>query len=528
MRPYFWVMAGCGTALLLALASPASAADKIVARWNAAEPETLDPQRSTSASDDQVEQDLFEGLTRATVDGKILPGIADSWTVSPDGLTYSFHLRGDAKWSNGDPVTSADFLYSFRRLVTPETGAAYIDPLQNVINAEAIVAGKVADPAALGVEAPSPSSLVLHLVRPEHSLLLLLSGRATYPLPRATIEKFGHEWTRPGNIVGDGPFTLRSWVPHDQIVLDKSQTYYGKDEIKIDAVRHIVVDNESTGFLRWQAGELDIAQPPAKEIPTLDARFGARVHHGRSRSVSYASINMGRAPLGTDHRLREAMNLAIDREVLVTKVLTRGEKPAYSFVPPVMSDYTPQRLPFQEMSMADRVARAKQLMAEAGYGPDHPLAIEVTFSTNEEVRTLAAALQQMWAPIGIKATLTNEEFQVYMETINHKAHQVGLLNFVDDIDDAEQFLHIYRTNGGDFNDAGFADKEFDADLAAAAGTVDPVARRAALEAAERRLMAEMPVLPLSYGTTTMLVSDRIQGWIDNDAGTASRYLSIKD
>ncbi|HVJ51016.1 MAG TPA: peptide ABC transporter substrate-binding protein [Aliidongia sp.] len=522
-----WAKAACGIALLLP-AAPASAADKILARWNASEPETLDPQFTTSASDGQVEQDLFEGLTRLTTDKKAIPGIAESWTVSPDGLTYSFHLRADAKWSNGEPVTSADFLYTFRRLVDPKTAAADFDPVQGVVNAAEIIAGKIADPAALGVEAPTPASFVIHLKRPDLALLQKLADRVVYPLPQAVIAKFGGEWTRPGNIVTDGPFTLRSWVPHDQIVLDKSQTYYDKAGIALDEVRHIVVDNENTGFLRWQAGELDVTRPPAKEIPTLGARFGAKVHRGPSRSVNYVMVNMGRSPLGTDHRLREAMNLAIDREVINTKVVPRGQQSAYSFVPPVIDGYTPQELSFKQMTMAERVARAKELMAEAGYGPDHPLAVEVTYFTNDEARTIIAAIQQMWAQIGVKATLTNEEFQVYMATLNHKTHQVGMIGFNIGFDDAAQFLRIYRSNAGDLNDAGFADKEYDADLGKADQALDPETRRAALEAAERRLMTEMPVFPLSYGNETMLVSNRVQGWVDNDRYTESRYLSIKE
>jgi oligopeptide transport system substrate-binding protein len=525
MGSSFWAKAACGIAFCLGLGGTATADDKIVARYNQAEPETLDYQLTTGLPDLQVEQDLFEGLTRFSREQTVLPGIALRWDVSSDGLTYTFHLRSGATWSNGDPVTAADFLYAFRRLVDPKTAASDIDPVRSIVNAEAINAGKITDLTALGVAAPDPSTLVITLAHPD--LVLPEKLARTYPLPRAAIERLGNEWTRPGKMVSNGPFTLRSWVPHDQIVLDKSQTYYGRDEIKIDTVRHVVVDNDNTGFLSWQTGELDVARPPTKELATLKARFGDRLHRGAVRGVQYVMVNMGQAPLGTDQRLREALNLAIDREALVTKILPRGEEAAYSYVPPVIANYTPQRLSFEAMKMPDRIARAKQLLADAGYGPDHPLALEITYATNDDTRTVMSAIRQMWTGIGVQVTLTNEEFQVYLETLNHKTHQVGAIGLFIAFDDADQFLRIYRSDSGDLNDAGFANPDYDTLIKRAETAVDLSARRAALEQAERLLMAEMPVFPLRYEVSNTLVNDRIVGWVDNDLTPESRFLSIK-
>ncbi len=519
---------GMAAALLLLGAAPAAAADRIIARWNGAEPETLDPQLSTGAPDGQVEQDLFEGLTRFSPDKKAIPGIADHWDISADGLTYTFHLRPDAKWSNGEPVTSADFLYSFRRLVDPKTASSDIDPIRAIVNAAEINAGKITDPAALGVAAPDPADLVFTLKHPDLAFLQELASRAAYPLPRPVVEANGGGWTRPDKIVTNGPFTLQSWVPHDQIVLRKNELYYGRDAIKLDEIRHVVVDDDKTAFLRWRAGELDITRAPTKGLAQIKEEFGAKLHHGTSRAITYMMVNMGRGPLGTDQRLREALNLAIDREALANQVSPRGEEPAYSYVAPVIQNYTPQRLAFQEMAQADRVARAKQLLAEAGYGPDHPLKLEVTYFTNEDVRTIVAAIRQMWLAIGVEATLTNEEFQVYMGTLNHKTFEVGLIGWNVGFDDPYQFLRIYRSDAGDLNNSAFADKDYDALLDQAGSALDLPTRRAALEAAERRLMSAMPVFPLFYGIVNMLVTDRVQGWTDNDQYTESRYLSIRE
>jgi oligopeptide transport system substrate-binding protein len=524
-----WSMIAASSVVWVGLSGSAIAADHEIARWNAAEPETLDPQRSTGAPDTQVEQDLFEGLTRFTPDKRPIPGIAESWDTTADGLIYTFHLRHDAKWSTGEPVTSADFVYSFRRLVDPASASADIEPVRAIVNAEEITAGTIKDTAALGVAAPDPYTFIVTLKHPQLVLLQQMAARPVFALHRASIEKYGNEWTRPGKLVSNGPFTLRSWVPHDQIVLDKSTTYYDAASIKIDSVRHVVSDDDHTALKRWQAGELDIVRPPTKEIPTLKQRFGDQLHRGTSLQILYLMVNMHQAPLGTDRRLREALNLAIDREVISYKVQVRGQEPAYSFVPPIVADYTPQTLAFKAMTMPERIARAKQLMTEAGYGPDNRLKIEITYPTSEDERTTLGAIRQMWqTALPVEITLSNQEFQIYMTTLNHKTHQLGSIGWNVDFNDAGQFLRIYQSDAGDLNDAGFANSAYDELVHEAAEATDWVVRRTALQQAERILMTEMPVFPLYYGTENMLIKSRVEGWVDNDRYVETRYLSIKE
>jgi oligopeptide transport system substrate-binding protein len=509
------------------LSGPAIAANHEIARWNAAEPETLDPQRTTGDPDFQVERDLFEGLTRFSPDKRPIPGIAESWDTTADGLTYIFHLRHDAKWSTGEPVTSADFVYTFRRLVDPATASADIEPVRAIVNAEEITAGTIKDTAALGVAAPDPYTFLVTLKHPQLVFLQYMAAPTVFALHRASIEKYGNEWTRPGKLVSSGPFTLRSWVPHDQIVLDKSPTYYDKAAIKIDSVRHVVSDDDHTALKRWQAGELDIAGPPSNEIPTLQQRFGDQLHRGTAPDIVYLIVNMHQAPLGTDRRLREALNLAIDREVIAYKVLV-GREPAYSFVPPIIADYTPQTLAFKDMTMPERIARAKQLMTEAGYGPDNRLKIEITYPTAEVPRTMLGAIRQMWqTALPVEITLANEEFQVYLTTLNHKTFQLGSNGLDFDFNDAGQFLRIFETSDK-LNNASFVNPAYDELIHQAAETTDWSVRRTALQQAERILMTEMPVFPLFYSTVNVLVKSRVQGWVDNDRDVQTRYLSIKE
>ena len=514
--------------LALFAATPAMA-ENTIARWLSSEPDTLDPQRTISAYADQVDQDLFEGLVRFDRDKHPVPGLAESWEISPDGLTYSFHLRPELHWSNGEALTSQDFVYAFRRLVDPKTAAADIEPARAMVNAEAIAAGKVADPEALGVKAPDPRSLVITLAYPRSTELSLLASRFGYPLHRATIERWGNDWTKPEHMVSDGPYQLKSWVPHDQIVLARSQSYYGRDGIAVETVRHVVSDDDGTALRRFQTGELDTCFPPTREIPTLAERFGTALHRAPSRQIWYLVVNMTRPPLGTDPRLREALDLAIDREILTGKIYVRGEVPAYGDVPPMISNYTPQSLSFAATPKAARLARARQLLKEAGYGPDHPLAIELSYGTSDETRTLLSAIAHMWkTELGVETNLSNQEFQIYLQALSQHNFQLAALGYNADFDDAGEFLRLYRSQGSSFNVGGFEDADYDKLLAQSDATLDPSVRREALQQAEKRLMTEMPILPIYFGAENMLVSKRVQGWIDSDRFTESRFLSVKE
>jgi oligopeptide transport system substrate-binding protein len=515
--------------LALSATAPPSFAESSIARWLQSEPDSLDPQRTTSIYSAQIDQDLFEGLVRFDRDKRPIPGIAERWEVSSDGLTYTFHLRPDARWSNGDALTSQDFVYSFRRLVDPQTAAADIEPARAIVNAEAIAAGKIADLATLGVAAPDPKVFVITLAHPQPVELSLLTTRFVYPLHRATIERWGNEWTKPEHMVSDGPYVLKSWVPHDQLVLDRSQSYYGRDGIALGTVRHVVSDDSGTAFRRFQTGELDTCFPPTHEIPTLAERFGPALHQAPSRQVWSLVINMTKPPLSTDPRLREALDLAIDRELLTGKIYVRGEAPAYGDVPPMISNYTPQPVAFESMSQAARIARAQELLKQAGYGPEHPLAVEISYGTNDETRTLLSAIARMWqTELGVETTLSNQEFQVYLQAVSMHNFQIAALGYSVDFDDAGEFLRIYRSEGGGFNVGSFADPAYDKLLDKADVTLDPAERRDALQRAEKLLMTEMPILPVYFGAENMLVAKRVQGWIDNDRFTETRFLSVTE
>ncbi|MDB5360808.1 MAG: oligopeptide transporter periplasmic oligopeptide-binding protein [Rhodospirillales bacterium] len=527
-----WGFAAAGLALALLADGGAGAAEPhVLRRWNQAEPETLDPQKSTGAQDAQVEQDLYEGLTIWDVNKHPAPGIAERWEVSADGMTYTFHLRQNATWSNGDPVTSADFLYSFRRLVDPKTAAGDIDPVRGVVNAEAINAGKITDTSRLGVEAPDPYTFVIHLVAPELTLPELMTGRFVYPVHRATIEAHPSDWTRPGIVVTNGAFTLKSWVPHDQLVLVKNPAYYNEAAIKLDEVDHIVSDDDGTALKRYLSGDLDVTRAPTRQLVALRKDYPGELHTGIARATSFMPFNMKRGPLGTDVRLRRALAMTVDRETLVTKVIVRGQKPAYSFTPEVIGShgYRPEKFDFADWPAEERIKRARALMAEAGYGPDHPLHVTLTYTTNDEIRNMMTAIAAMWkSSLGVETTLDNQEFQVLLTTLNQKNYEIAALAFQIDFDDPVQYLRINATDAGDFNSAGYANPAYDALIRQARVTLDWPTRNALAEKAERLFMDDVPYIPLFSSANNFMVKPRVVGWRNNEADTPSRFLSLKD
>ncbi len=527
-----WGFAAAGILLALAADGGARAAGPhVLRRWNQAEPETLDPQKSTGAQDAQVEQDLYEGLTRWDVNKHASPGIAERWDVSPDGLTYTFHLRHDAKWSNGDPLTSADFLYSFRRLVDPKTAAGDIDSVRDIVNAEAINAGKIKDPGQLGVEAPDPYTFVAHLTAPNLVFPELMVARYVYPVHRATIEAHPADWTRPGIVVTDGPFILKSWVPHDQIVLVKNPEYYGAAAIQLDEVDQVVSDDDSNALKRYLTGDLDITRAPTRQLPELRKQYPDELRTGIARATYFMPIDMKRAPLGTDVRLREALAMTIDRETIVSKILPRGQTPSYSFTPDVIGSngYIPQKFDFAGQPMAERIAHAKALLAEAGYGPDHPLKVTITYTTNDELRSLMTAIAAMWkTSLGVETVLDNQEFQVLLANLRQKNYEIASLALNIDFDDPVQYLRINTSDAGDFNSAGYANPDYDALLQQARLARDWPTRNALAEKAERLFMDDAPYIPLFSYANNYMVKPRVIGWRNNEADTPSRFLSLKD
>jgi|HubBroStandDraft_1064217.scaffolds.fasta_scaffold02211_9 oligopeptide transport system substrate-binding protein len=524
MRFPFPLVAGSALAALIIGSAQAAT---ILYRPNEAEPESLDPQKTASTYPLALTREQYIGLITLSDDGRPVPGVAESWEISPDGKSWTFHLRRDTKWSNGDPVTAEDFVYSFRRLVDPATAAADPSDLTQLVNYRAIQSGQEKDLTKLGVAALDPYTLKLTLSEPRIALKFLLTDPQLFPLHRAEIEKWGNEWTRPGHAVTNGPYIMKEWVPQDQITLVKNPNFFDAGSIKIDEVHWLVAPDFDAALKRYRAGELDWIELRRSHYAWAKQNLADQLHHAARNSFSFMNINMAKGVLAGDIRLREALNLAIDRTLLVEKINPLDQVAAYGIVPPIVSDYTGQPMPLLELTQAERTKRARELVAAAGYGPDHPLVLTVSYPTEENTRQILLAIRQMLLPIGIELTLDNMEWQVFIGAVKARNFDIGILQSGSDYDDYETSLDNFRSDAGDGNYCGYSNPAFD-DLFRRGGTATDIdTRRHLMEQAERTLLADYPVVPLYFGVLNRVVNPRLEGVVDKIVAPQSRYLSFK-
>jgi oligopeptide transport system substrate-binding protein len=497
-------------------------------RLGGQEPETLDPHRATGALARNIDFDIFEGLTAFGSDGSVVPGIATSWETSPDGLHWTFHLRPGAKWSNGDPLTSEGFLYGLRRLVDPATASPFSSDLGMIVNAAEIIAGRETDLTKLGVEASDARTLIINLRRPVPYFLDLLATLSV-PIHRKTIETYGAQWTRPGNIVSNGPFTLAEWTPQSQLVLHRNPLYHAADQMELDEIRWIIVEDPETAWKQYRAGELDISRLPESELALARKMYPAELRQTPTLSVEYLLLNMTVEPLASNLKLRQALALTIDRDVLNSKVIDPGgEVSSASYVPPMGTDYQPQVADYTKIPEQDRVATARKLMIEAGYPPNQPLKLTVIYPTNRGVKKRLQAIATMWKQtLGVDLTPRNCAWQEWTSLLNRGDFQLswelGHGSIVDPLD----FLEDYRFTSHNAHNSGYHNPAYDDLLTAAEVEAVPSLRMHLLERAEHLLLNDTPLIPIGNPLTRTLVSTRVTGWRDNILEIhPSRYLGL--
>jgi len=529
------LMATLGTAAAIGLASFVSltgpaAAETVLNRGNGAEPESLDPHKLTGVPEANITYDLSEGLLVLSPKAEPAPGVAEKWDISDDGKTYTFHLRENAKWSNGDPVTADDFVYSFRRAVDPATASDYAPILSVIQNAEAITKGEEKDLTKLGVQAVDPHTLKITLNATTPYFLGLLTHSISFPVHKATVEKFGDQWTRPGNSVTNGPYMMQEWTPQSRIVLVKNPNFWDAANIKIDKVIYYPTEDIAEELKRFRAGELDITYTvPSDQIAWIKKNLPKQYHNHPYLGTYYYVINLTKEPLGSNLKLRQALSLAIDRKILVDKITQAGQLPAYSWVPPGIPGYDSAKTFDAGMSQAEREQAAKKLYSEAGYGPDKPLTIELLYNTSENHRKIAIAIAAMWKKVlGVNTSLTNQEWKVYLDTRDKKAFQVVRAAWIGDYPDPSNFLDLFLSDAGNRNDAGYNNANFDSLMKKAAVTANPPERAKLLHDAEQQFLNDVAIIPIYTYTTLHLVADRVQGWVDNILDyQLTRYLSVK-
>lgn len=509
-------------------ADHALAARRVINHGLGAEPESLDPHKARTAQAATVQRDLFEGLIVYTRQGELEGGVAERWAISDDGLEYRFWLTPEARWSNGDPVTAEDFVYSFRRLVDPDTAAFFANVLDPVVNAGAIIAGDL-PPEQLGVEAVGPHELVIHLHQPTVYFLQLLTQAATMPVHSGSIDEHGDTFARPGNLIGNGAYRLDAWSLGSLIELSRNEHYRDNANSTLEGVRFHVTEEPATELYRFRAGELDTTSTiPAESFQQVEKEMPDQMRVSPAVATYFFGLNLNQPKLGDSPELREALSLVIDREVIAYEVVGRGEAPAYTFVPPEIDNHESPRPAMADMTMDERIRRAQRLYAEAGYGPDNPLEIELRYNTSGTHRRVAIAAQEMWrTALGFEVTLINEELQVLVANLRAmEITEMFRLGWRANYDDAHSFLQIFQT-GDPMNMFGYSNEEFDAQMEAAAAQSNLDRRRLYFEEAERVLQADWVVIPIYFQTNKHLVSHAVRGWEDNEPDYHySRHLSL--
>jgi oligopeptide transport system substrate-binding protein len=505
----------------------APAAEQVLHRGNGAEPETLDPAKSTGVTESNIQYEIFEGLTTYSPDGEVVPGVAEKWEVSDDGKTYTFHLR-DSKWSNGDPVTAEDFVYSWRRVVDPATASDYAPIFDVIASAEQIRKGEEKDLTKLGVAATDPKTFTVTLAKSAPYFLGLIRHSSFLPVSKATVDKFGQDWTKPGNIVGNGAFTLSEWTPQASLTVVKNPNYYDAANVKLEKIVYYPTEDISEEFKRYRNGELQITyEVPSDQIGFIEANLKDEYEAKPYLGTYYYVVNETREN-GGKKEVREALALAIDRETIADKVTGGSFLPAYSWVPPGTPDYATQYVSFKDMPMAERIAKAKELLAGAGFTPEKPLKLELLYNTSENHKKIAVAIQDMWKQIGVDATLNNQEWQVYLDTRDNKQFDVARAAWIGDYADPVTFLDLFLSDAGVRNDAGYNNAEFDKLVKDSFGISDPKARMASLEKAEQMFLADLPIIPILHYKTKHMVSKKVAGWAYNNLDFhMGRYMSIQ-
>ena len=484
---------------------------------NADEPQELDPHVVTGIPEWHIIQALFEGLVSkhpATL--AIEPGVAESWTISGDQKVYTFHLRDNARWSNGDPVTAQDFVYSWKRALMPALGNLYAYMFYCIRNARAFFEGRIPDFDQVGVRAVDDRTLRVELEEPTPYFLQLLDHQSYYPVQQKTIEQFGAidergtGWTRPGNLVGNGPFRLKEWILNRILIVERNPMYWDARTVRLNEIYFYPVQNSSTEERMYRALQLHVTEKvPADKIAVYRANDPASLHITPWLGCYFYRFNTTIRPLN-DIRVRRALAMSIDRRQIVEKITKGGQPPAYTLTPPDTNGYTSHaNIPYD-------IVTARRMLAEAGYpdGRGFPK-LELIFNTDELHRKIGTAIQQMWKDaLNIEITLANQDWKVYLDREGNLQYQLSRGSWIGDYLDPATFLDIFLKGSGN-NRTGWSNPRYDQLLAQAAKTGDQAERYMLLQQAEQILVDEVPFLPIYFYTRVRLVSSDVKGWEPN-------------
>ena len=528
--PRITLLAALLPALSLAAAlftSLPSLAESHLYRGNAGEPKSLDPHRATGTWENNVIGDMFMGLYTEAKDATPMLGAAESVETSADGLKWTFKIRAHT-WSDGKPVTANDFVFAFRRILDPAMAAEYRELLYPIKNAEAVSFGKAAV-TSLGVSAPDASTLVIELENPAPYLPQLLTHYTSFPLPQHVIEKLGSDWVKPGNLVSNGAYILQEWRPHDHISLVRNPKFHDAASVKIDKVTFYPIEDDLVALKRYRANEIDMNERwPLTEHKWLSANIPSEARKFTYLAVSYWTFNTTKKPFN-DVRVRKAVAQAIDRKVIEEDVFFGAYgKEALSILPPglpaVKND---ARMPYAGKSIEERRQEAKQLLAEAGYGPNNPLTFTFNYISTPDAKRSAVAIQAMMKIIGVKMELIPGEPKVHYDNLKTKNYQAGNAAWVFDYSDAKNILYLFQSSTEQQNYPGFNNPVFDDLMRRSDAEPDAAKRGQLLDDAQATLLKEVPIAPVFYLYERTIVKPHVKNLIENPRAIfRTRWLEL--
>ena len=494
------------------------AAKQELVKGNGDEIQSLDPHKIEGVPESNVNRDLLEGLVISNTQGHPVPGVAESWD-NKDFKVWTFHLRKNAKWSNGEPVTAQDFVYSWQRLADPKTASPYASYLQygHLLNVDDIISGKK-KPSELGVKAIDDHTLEVMLSEPVPYFFKLLIHPSMSPVYKPAIEKAGDQWTQPQNWVGNGAFKLESHVINERIVLVRNPQYWDNEHTVLDKVTFLPIPSEVSDVNRYfsdNGSDMTYNNMPIELFKKLQRDNGKELHVDPYLCTYYYEINNQKAPF-TDPRVRAALKLGIDRDIIVNKVLAQGQVPAYSYTPPATDGIELLPPDWFKWSQEKRNEEAKKLLAEAGYTADKPLTFNLLYNTSDLHKKLAIAASSIWKKnLGVNVKLENQEWKTYLDTRHQGNFDVARAAWCADYNEPTSFLNTMLSDSSN-NTSHYKSDAFDKALHAALGAADDKARAADYQQAEQILDKDSAIVPVYYYVNARLVKPWVGGYTGKD------------
>jgi len=493
-------------------------------RNNGSEPSSLDPHKVESDVENNIISDLFEGLVSVSPTGEIEPRLAEKWE-NKDNTVWTFHLRPGVTWSDGTAITAQDIVWSWQRLVSPLTASPYASYPGNmhIINGAEIAQGKKA-PETLGVKAVDDATLEVTLTQPNAAFMAMLAHPSLVPLDKVLISRYGDKWTKPEHMVTSGPYKLSQWVVNERFVAERNPRYWDNAHTVINKVTYLPISSETADVNRYKAGEIDIVYTvPINQFAQLKKTMGDQLDVSPQLATYYYEFNTTRPPFN-DPRVRRALNMALDKDIIAEKVLGQGQRPAWLISQPDIGGVNLHNPEYASWPREKRIAEAKKLLSEAGYNETHPLVFNLLYNTSESHQRIAIAASSMWKKnLGVEAKLQNQEWKTMLDAMHTHNFDAVRYAWIADYDDAATFLNNFRT-GDSENTSQYSNPAYDEALRNAAKASDTTARGKFYQQAEDLLGQDVPAIPVYHYVRTHLVKPWVGGFTPDKLG----YYYTKD